>query len=102
MARVEYEQASQFYGWAPDSSHVAYLAQLDLPQAQIAPFGDPAAPAHDDPKVASIDVRWVDARRYLYLAGTSSGWSLLLNEIGGSPTVLVSVAERSLPYDWTY
>jgi Tol biopolymer transport system component len=98
----EYPQASQIYGWALDSGHLAFLAQLERPQAQIAPFGGPAAPAHDDTSVAVIDASWVDASRYLYLASTSNGWSLHLGEIGGSPIVLATVAGRSLPYDWTY
>jgi dipeptidyl aminopeptidase/acylaminoacyl peptidase len=98
---VEYSQVGGIYGWAPDSGHLAFLAQLERPQAQIAPFGGPAAPAHDEPSVVAIDVQWVDAGRYLYLSSTSNGWSLNMGKIGGSPTTLATVAGRSLPYDWT-
>jgi hypothetical protein len=98
----EYASVGSIYGWSPDSAHLAFLAQLDLPQAQIAPFGGSAAPAHGDTSVAVIDVGWVDASRYLYLASTSSGWSLHLGEIGGSSTVLATVDGRPLPYDWTH
>ena len=97
----EYPQAGEVYGWAPDSGHFAFLAHPGLPQAQIARFGSLAVPAHDDAEVASIDVRWVDASHYVYLAGTSEGWSLLLGKVDGPAVVLMTVTGRSTPpYDF--
>jgi len=93
-------QAGLVYGWAPDSQHFAFLTHPQLPQAQIGKLSDDPVPAYGDPDVAAIDVLWVDADRYFFIAITSQGRSLLLGGTGGTSTVVATVTGRSLPYDF--
>ena len=93
-------QAGLVYGWAPDSQHFAFLTHPQLPQAQIGRLGGDPVPAYGDPDVAAIDVLWVDADRYFFIAITSQGRSLLLGGTGGTSTVVATVTGRSLPYDF--
>jgi len=94
------EQASNVYEWSPDSQHFAYMTSLQLPQAQIGQLGSDPVPAYEDPNVAAIDVRWIDAERYLFTTITEQGRSILLGEIGGSSAVVATVSGRSLIYDF--
>ena len=93
-------QASDVYGWSPDSSHFSFMTDSELPQAQIGQLGSDPIPAYEEPGVVAIDVRWIDAERYLFTTITAEGRSILLGEIGGSSTVVVTVAGRSLIYDF--
>ncbi len=88
------------YGWSPDSQRFAFQAQDQLPQAQIGRLGSDPVPVHEDPDVAAVEVRWLDAGRYLWATIDPQGWTLYLGEIGGSSTVVATVAGRSLPYDY--
>jgi dipeptidyl aminopeptidase/acylaminoacyl peptidase len=88
------------YGWSPDSKHLAFLLQGQLPQSQIGMLGTDPVPVQEDPNVAAIDVRWLDAGRYLWAMVDQQGRTLFLGEIGGSSTVVATVAGRSLPYDY--
>ena len=93
-------QAHDVYGWSPDSQHLAFLSDVQLPRAQIGRLGGDPAPAYGAPGVAAIDVRWVDANRYLLTAITAQGQQIILGEIGGAGTVVATVAGRSLSYDF--
>jgi len=95
--------AGEIYGWAPDAQHLAFAAQPDpqLPfQAQIAELGGDAVPAYSDTDGVVIDVRWVDADRYLFLAQSPKGWGILLGEIGGSITGVAGVVGSLPTYDF--
>ncbi len=100
--------AGEIYGWAPGPAHVdgerlfAFLAQTDpeLPfQAQIGQLGGDLVPAYGEAEVV-IDVRWVDADRYLFLAQGARGWTILLGEIGGPVTGVAGVAGSMPAYDF--
>ena len=69
-------------------------------QAQIGTLGGGPVPAHGDPDVTAIFVRWLDTSRYLYTTITSEGGSLLLGEVGGASENVVTLAGRSLVYDF--
>ena len=94
-------QANNVYEWSPDSQHFAYMTTLQLPQAQIGQLGSDPVPVYEDPEVAAIDVRWIDAERYLFTTIDAQGRSILLGEIGGPSTVVVTVSGRSLIYDFS-
>jgi hypothetical protein len=92
--------AGSLYDWAPGSQRFAFLANLELPQAQIVELGGDAVPAHDDASVVAIDVSWLDGDRYLYLAQhEGGGWDLVLAEVGGPRTVLATVTGQPPMYD---
>jgi len=93
-------QAYGLYGWAPDGGHFAFLSNPQLPQARIGALGADALPAHSDDQVAAIDMRWVDAGRYLFLAQSPGGWDIMLGEIGGSSTILATLAGPPPAYDF--
>lgn len=93
-------QAYGLYGWAPDAGHFAFLSNPQLPQAQIGALGADVLPAHSDGEVAVINVSWVDADRYLFLAQSPRGWDIMLGEIGGSSTILAAVAGQPPAYDF--
>ena len=93
--------AHAVYGWAPDSMHFAFLANPQLPQAQIGQLDGDVTLAHGDKEAAAIDVTWVDAERYLFLAKSPRGWDIVLSTIGG-PYWLLAAATGSPPaYDFT-
>jgi hypothetical protein len=100
--------AGEIYGWAPGPGHAdgerlfAFLAQTDpeLPsQAQIGQLGGDVVPAYSDAEFV-IDVRWVDADRYLFLAQSPKGWDILLGEIGGPVTGVAGVVGSLPVYDF--
>ena len=63
-------------------------------------MGLDAIPAYDDVDSVTIDLKWVDASRYLFLAQRDTqGWDLILREIGGPSTVLATIAGRPPAYD---
>jgi hypothetical protein len=88
------------YGWAPDSLRFAFMVRDQHTQAQIGMLGSEPVPAHGDPDVTTIDVRWLDTSRYLYTTITGDAKSLFLSEIGGASTVVATVNVRSLVYDF--
>jgi len=95
--------AGEIYGWAPDAQHLAFAAQPDpqLPfQAQIVQLGGDVVPAYSDTDGAVIDVRWVDADHYLFLAQSPKGWDILLGEMGGSVTGVAGVVGSRPAYDF--
>jgi Tol biopolymer transport system component len=101
---TEYPAASLFYGWAPDSQHFAFLANVDPalpPQALIGQLGVDAAPIYSDAEVV-IDLRWVDADRYLFLAKGPKGWDILLGHLqfGGLITSVAAVVDDPPAYDF--
>jgi dipeptidyl aminopeptidase/acylaminoacyl peptidase len=103
--------AGEVYGWWPGPQparerRFAFLAQTDpeLPfQAQIGQLGGELVPV-DGGVQAIIDVRWVDAERYLYLAQSPKGWDIKLGEFavpGGGPITTVAGVVGSRPaYDF--
>jgi Tol biopolymer transport system component len=100
--------AGEIYGWAPGPAHadgersLAFLAQTEpgLPfQAQIGQLGGDVVPAHSETEVV-VDVRWVDADRYLFLAQSPKGWDILLGEIGGPVTGVAGVVGSLSAYDF--
>ncbi len=96
-----YPEATLIYGWSPDSQHLAFLANLpDLaPQVQIGRLGGDIVPVYDDADVI-IDMRWVDADRYLFLAQNPRGWDIMLGEISGPVKNLAFVSESPPIYDF--
>jgi hypothetical protein len=88
------------HGWSLDSQHFAFLTNPQLPQAQIGRLGSDPVPAYGDAESAVIDVRWVDASRYLFLAQSSRGWDIILGEIGGPTTVVAAVAGPLPAFDF--
>jgi hypothetical protein len=97
----EYPQAYDVYGWSADSERFGFLTDPQSPRVLIGQFDGGAVPAHDDPSVTTIDLRWIDANRYFFLASTSQGWSLLLGEIGGRSTVVTTISGRPIiSYDF--
>jgi hypothetical protein len=95
-------QAHNLYGWSPDSQHLAFLAHPPLPKAQIGQLGSDPLSAYEDPGVATIEVRWIDANRYLFTAIGDQSQSILLGEIGGPSTLVATVPGRSLVYDFSH
>jgi dipeptidyl aminopeptidase/acylaminoacyl peptidase len=95
-----FPEIHNLYGWSPDSQHFAFLTNPQLPQAQIGRLGDDAVPAYGDAESAVIDVRWIDASRYLFLAQSSQGWDILLGEIGGPTTIVAAVAGPRSAFDF--
>jgi hypothetical protein len=95
-----YAGAYQVYGWAPDSQHLAFLSGSQLPQAQIGQPGGAAVLAHGSADVAAIDVSWVDAQHYVYLAQSVQGWSILLGQVGASSVLLADLAGAPPAYDF--
>jgi hypothetical protein len=91
----------QVYGWAPDSWQFAFLTRALSPQAQIGGLGVEPRPVHDDPEIASIDVRWLEDGRYFYTTVAANGWTLYLAGDGGRVQV-ATVAGRDLSYDFYY
>jgi hypothetical protein len=85
---------------------LAILGNAPNAQAQIVGSHGDVTLAYEGAEAATIDVGWVSADRYLFLAQSqkhsSGGWELLLSEIGGSPTLLAFVAGRPLAYDFTH
>jgi dipeptidyl aminopeptidase/acylaminoacyl peptidase len=96
------ERAQDVYGWSPDGQHVAYMTTVQAPQAYIGRLGSDPLPVYEDPEVAAIDVRWIDAERYLFTTITEQGRSIHLGEVGGSSWVLVTLGGRSLIYDFAW
>ena len=92
--------ATLFYGWAPDSQHFAFLAQSDSdPQAQIGQLGGDFFPVYSDADTI-IDLRWVDADRYLFLASSPKGWDVMLGKIGGPVRAVAGVVGSPPAYDF--
>jgi Tol biopolymer transport system component len=100
--------AGEFYGWAPGPTHTdgeryfAFRAQTEPElsfQAQIGQLGGDLVPAYTDAEVV-IDVRWVDADRYLFLAQGGRGWAILLGQIGGPVTSVAGVVGSVPAYDF--
>jgi hypothetical protein len=104
--------AGEVYGWWPGPQparerRFTFLAQTDpdLPfRAQIGQLGGDVVPAQGDADGATIDLRWVDAERYLYLAQSPKGWDIKLGEFavpGGGPITTVAGIVGSRPaYDF--
>ena len=93
-------QAHSVYGWTPDGRRFAFLVDPQLPRAQIGELGGEPMPAHGEPGVASIDVRWIDDDRYLCTAIRGQEKTLLLQHVGGPGTEIATLATRALIYDW--
>jgi hypothetical protein len=99
---TEYPAVTSFYGWAPDSQHFAFLAYPGSelpPQAQIGQLGGGTAPLYSDAD-AVIDVRWVDADRYLFLAQGGRGWGIMLGEVDGPVKSVAGVVGSPPAYDF--
>lgn len=68
----------------------------------IGQLGSDPTPVYDDPGVATVDVRWIDASRYFFTAIAAEERRILLGEIGGPSTVVATVTGRSLIYDFAH
>ena len=99
---AQYPEVSLIYEWSPDSLHIAFLAYPEpegTPQAMIGQLGGGAVPACRDADTV-IDLRWVDAERYLCLAQSSRGWNILLGQVGGPVLALAGVVGAPPAYDF--
>jgi len=101
-----YADPSALYGWAPGSRRFAFVAGRERPQLQIGQWSGGTLPGSVDAGVPVQGFCWVDSDHYLLVArynaerGTEGDkFDLVLGDIGGSSTVLVSAAD-SLTYDW--
>jgi len=95
-----YPEVYDVYGWAPDGRRVAFLTASEHSRAWIGGLDGGAVHAHGDDDTFAIDVTWVDARHYLYLAQGAPGWNLLLGEIGGPVAPVAAVAGFPPAYDF--
>jgi hypothetical protein len=87
-------------GWSLDSRHFAYLTfPKGQPQMQIGRLGFPSVPAHDDAMAVAVDLKWIGAYHYLYLATDPQNWEIRIGEVGGASSVVVTV-DGHLPYDF--
>jgi Tol biopolymer transport system component len=98
---AQYSEATLVYEWSPDSQHFAFLASSsDSPsQAKVGQLGGDVVPVYSDAEVV-IDLRWVDADRYLFLAQSSKGWDIMLGEIGGPVKSVAGVVGLRPAYDF--
>ncbi len=87
------------FGWSPDAGRFAFLTYPGLAQAQLGQPGGAAVLAHDDAGTAAIDVNWVDATHYVYLAQSDQGWDIRLGEIDAPSVSLATVAGRPPAFD---
>jgi hypothetical protein len=101
-----YHDLSALYGWAPGSRRFAFVAGRDRPQLQIGQWSGGTVPGSLDAGVPVQGFRWVDGDHYLFVAryngeqgAEGDRFDLVLGEIGGSSTVLVSAADL-LTYDF--
>jgi Tol biopolymer transport system component len=100
--------ATQIYGWSPDAQYLAFGANPhpELPtQAQIAmvvpdPVGGEVVPAHGNADGVVIDVKWVDATRYLFLAQSARGWDVILGQVGGRAVGITAVVGSPPAFDF--
>jgi len=104
-----------FLGWAPDSQRFAFMPDLprtpqqptELPRAQIGQLGRDPISIDVGAGIFVLDVRWIDANRYVLLAKDveQSDWLILLGEIGAPSVILASIPERPgddvPPYDFS-
>lgn len=96
-----------FYGWAPNSRRFAFVSGREMPHLQIGQWSGRAIPGSIDPGTPVHDARWVDAEHYLFLVrrdwelgAEGDSWDLVLADISGSSTVLVSGSDDVLAYDF--
>ena len=100
---TERPAATSFYGWSPDSQHFAFRAYLGSeipPQALVGQLGGDTVPIYDDAEII-MDLRWMDATRYLFLAKNPRGWTVMLGEIGGPVKSVTGIVDSSPDYDFT-
>jgi hypothetical protein len=81
-------------GWAPDGVHFVYSegGPMDL---QLGTDGAAAIPL-----VTGMDLSWINANRYLYLAGSMGSWTLMRGELGLAPAALASPSGDFISYDF--
>ncbi len=99
---TERPAATFFYGWSPDSQHFAFLTYPGSeipPQALVGQLGGDTVPIYDDAEVI-MDLRWVDAKRYLFVAKNPRGWVIMLGEIGGPVKSVTGIVGSSPNYDF--
>ncbi|MCP4543156.1 MAG: hypothetical protein GY832_39080, partial [Chloroflexi bacterium] len=99
---TQHPAATLIYGWSSDSQRLIFQGSLhDLAtQALVGQIGGDVVPVYADTDFV-MDVRWVDARRYLFLAQGSRGWSIVLGDIGGSVKGVASVAGDYPTFDFS-
>ncbi len=95
-----YPDASALCGWGPHSRRFAFIAGRERPQLQIGQWSGGTIPGSIDAGVPVHSFRWVDGDHYLFVArhngeqgAEGDRFDLILGEIGGSSTVLVSAAD---------
>jgi hypothetical protein len=101
-----YPDLSALYGWAPGSRRFAFVAGRDRPHLQIGQWSGGTIPGSIDAGVPAHGFRWVDGDHYLFVAryngeqgAEGDRFDLILGEIGGSSTVLISAADDFI-YDF--
>ena len=100
---TERPAATSFYGWSPDSQHFAFRAYLgsEIPsQALVGQLGGDTVPIYDDAEII-MDLRWVSATHYLFLAKNPRGWTVMLGKIGGPVKSVTGIVDSSPDYDFT-
>jgi Tol biopolymer transport system component len=105
--------ASRITGWSPYAQHVATLtftaAGDQSIEAHIRQPGGDSVPIEIDEGMWILEIRWIDAHRYLLQAINlaDGSWNLLEGAIGQPSALLVSIpqgtaAEDLPPFDFTH
>ena len=102
---THHPQVGQIYGWAPQGQHFAFATQPDPElgfQAQIGQLGGDVVLAFPDAAAAVIDLQWVDADRYLFVAQGARGWDILLGSVGGEIVPVATVGGAGPPPSYDF
>lgn len=75
-----------WHGWAPDSEHFAYGQEQGAGLTVGSVAGGPV------PLGSGRSLRWIDAERYVWLAGAGSDWILTLGSLTGESMDLASIS----------
>jgi len=82
-------------GWAPDGIHFVYSVG-DPMNLQLGTDG-----AADIPLVTGMDLRWINNSRFIYLTGSMGAWTLMVGNLGGTPTSIANPGGDFISYDFT-
>ncbi|OGO18615.1 MAG: hypothetical protein A2Z14_12200 [Chloroflexi bacterium RBG_16_48_8] len=84
-----------WYGWAPDGIHFVYSLS-DPMNLQLGTVGSsPTSLVH------GMDLRWINASDFVYLAGSIGSWTLYKGTAGMAPITLATPSGDFISYDFT-
>jgi Tol biopolymer transport system component len=82
-------------GWTPDGIHFVYSLS-DPMDLLIGSEGNPPASL-----VNGMDLRWINNKDFLYVAGSLGSWTLFKGTIGMAPVSLATPSGDFISYDFT-